>query len=67
MQDLENLLPKAKHGEFQVLGHFGTRNNDVGGKPEKVAVEVKTFMTESLRLSGEAPANLVAHSTSVRG
>lgn len=44
--------------EIQGLGHLGTGNSDVGGKPEKLAVEVQTFMKKSLKTLGRSASEL---------
>lgn len=44
VQELGKVLPKAKHVDFQGLDHLGLGNSDVGGKPKKVAIELRKFL-----------------------
>jgi pimeloyl-ACP methyl ester carboxylesterase len=40
---LEKVLPQVKRMEFTGLGHGGSGNTDRGGKPERVAQELRRF------------------------
>lgn len=42
---LERAIPKARRVEFAGLDHGGSGNADLGGKPERVADELRRFFT----------------------
>ncbi len=46
LDDLEQVLPRAKRIEFPGLDHAASWNTDRGGKPEPVAQELQRFFAE---------------------